>query len=93
MEEVVESLATTTKMGVPPPSPVPLPEFANKDAVDCHALVPWSPKWYVACMLLDKAVVHVMLDTGGHALVVDERTAHDMGLDIMPASAGDCSSF
>ena len=92
MEEVVESPATTAEMGVPPPSAVSLPEFANKDAVDCHALVPWSAKWYVACVKLDKAMVHAMLDTGGHALVVDERIAHDMGLDVMPASAGDCGN-
>ena len=38
-------------------------------------------------------MVHAMLNTGGHALVVDERTAHDMGLDVTPASAGDCSSY
>ena len=38
-------------------------------------------------------MVHAMLDTGGHALVVDERTACDMGLDVMVALAGDCSSY
>ena len=50
LEEVVESLSTTAKMGVPPPSAVPLPEFADKDAVNCRALVLWTPKWYVACI-------------------------------------------
>ena len=38
-------------------------------------------------------MVHAMLDTGGHALVVDERTTRDMGLDVTPASAGDCGSY
>ena len=93
MEEVVELLATMAEMGVPPPCAIPLPEFANKDAVDCRALVPWSPKWYVACVKLDNAMVHGILDTGGHALMVDECTARDMGLDATEASAGDCGSY
>ena len=38
-------------------------------------------------------MVHAMLDTGGHASVADECTAHDLGLDVMPASAGDCGSY
>ena len=38
-------------------------------------------------------MVHATLDIGGHASVVDERTTHDMGLDIMPASADDCGSY
>ena len=38
-------------------------------------------------------MVHAILDTGGHALVVDERAAHDMDLDVMPASAHDCGNY
>ena len=38
-------------------------------------------------------MVHAMLNTGGHALVVDERTACDMGLVVTPVTAGDCGSY
>ena len=38
-------------------------------------------------------MVHAMLDTGGHALVVDERTVCDMGLDVTPATARDCGNY
>ena len=87
------SIAATEKVLNPPQQPPPLPEWADDTAVNFINHFTWGAKQYVACVQIEQAVAHVMIDTGGHASVIDLASAEPMGFEVVLAKDTECGTY
>lgn len=56
----------------------PLPDFAEKYAIDCRGMMTLGVQQYIALVQIEKAVTEVVLDTGGHGSIIDLESALQM---------------
>lgn len=87
------NIAATEKVLNPPQQPPPLPEWADDTAVNFINHFTWGAKQYVACVQIEQAVAHVMIDTGGHASVIDLALAEAMGFEVVLAKDTECGTY
>ena len=70
-----------------------IPNWVGKHVINCRGVTPWTDYQYITLCQIDNALVEAMLDTGGHASVIDKQTATEMGLNIIPSQFGNFGSY